>query len=143
MLTADSNRHKKKFALMVIDIDNFKNINDNYSHSVGDEILIKASKRIESLLRSTDSIARIGGDEFVLLVSEINTPKDAEMVAAKILVSFNEKIKSSDLEIRISLSMGIAIYPDNGLSLEELFRKADSAMYFVKESGRNNFSFYK
>ena len=139
---ANAARHNKKFAFIVIDLDKFKEINDKYGHKTGDELLVFVGSRIESILRKIDTIARFGGDEFVLLLTEINDKKDAAIVAEKILGTFKEKFNLGKYRLSIGISMGISFYPDDGIDSDTLFRKADAALYQVKESGRNNYKYF-
>ena len=139
---ANAARHNKKFAFIVIDLDKFKEINDKYGHKIGDELLIFVGSRIESMLRKNDTIARFGGDEFVLLLTEINDKEDAAIVAEKILGTFREHFILGGYKLSIGISMGISIYPDDGIDSDTLFRKADTALYQVKESGRNNYKYF-
>lgn len=139
---ANAARHNKKFAFMVIDLDKFKEINDKYGHKTGDELLVFVGSRIESMLRKNDTIARFGGDEFVLLLTEINNKEDAAIVAQKMLGTFREQFILGGYKLSIGISMGISFYPDDGIDSDTLFRKADTALYQVKESGRNNYKYF-
>ena len=139
---ANAARHNKKFAFMVIDLDKFKEINDKYGHKTGDELLVFVGSRIESMLRKNDTIARFGGDEFVLLLTEINNKEDAAIVAQKMLGTFREQFILGGYNLSIGISMGISFYPDDGIDSDTLFRKADTALYQVKESGRNNYKYF-
>jgi diguanylate cyclase (GGDEF)-like protein/PAS domain S-box-containing protein len=139
---ANAARHNKKFAFIVIDLDKFKKINDKYGHKTGDEMLVFVGNRIEGMLRKNDTIARFGGDEFMLLLTEINDKKDAATVAEKILETFKEQFSLGDYKLSIGISMGISFYPDDGIDSDTLFRKADAALYQVKESGRDNYKFF-
>lgn len=142
MAIADSERNAKKFALMVTDIDRFKDINDKYGHNIGDELLLFVGKRIEELLRKSDTTARFGGDEFLLLIPAINSKDDAIIVAEKILNTFKNKFILSGHKLNVTMSIGISIYPDDGKDSNTLFKNADIAMYQVKEQGRNNYKIY-
>lgn len=139
-----SRRHKRAFALMFIDIDHFKQVNDEYGHDIGDELLKWLADKLSTVVRASDTLGRQGGDEFVLLLSEISAPEDAVLVARKIFKELREEFDTGVLQLRVSLSVGIAIndpqYPDPA---EELLRKADSALYQVKRSGRNNYRIYQ
>jgi diguanylate cyclase (GGDEF)-like protein/PAS domain S-box-containing protein len=139
---ASAARHNKKFAFIVIDLDKFKEINDKYGHKTGDELLVFVGSRIESMLRKNDTIARFGGDEFILLLTEINDKEDAAIVAEKILGTFREQFILGGYKLSIGISMGISFYPDDGIDSDTLFRKADAALYQVKESGRNNYKYF-
>jgi len=139
---ANAARHNKKFAFIVIDLDKFKEINDKYGHKTGDELLVFVGSRMENMLRKNDTIARFGGDEFVLLLTEINDKEDAAIVAEKILGTFREQFILGGYKLSIGISMGISFYPDDGIDSDTLFRKADTALYQVKESGSNNYKYF-
>ncbi len=137
-----SRREQGSFALMFIDVDGFKTINDSLGHHVGDLLLVEAAARLRKLLRAQDTVARVGGDEFVVLL-EGATPEDAATVAEKIVFACSQPFNINDRELRISASLGIAIYPDNGQTYRELAINADTAMYHTKRSGRNGFHFFE
>lgn len=136
-------RNHQQAAVLFIDLDGFKEVNDNFGHDVGDKVLIETAARLKSSVRESDTVARIGGDEFIILLSEISQPNDASKVAQTVL----DRIKNSylyddrDEEIHIGVSIGISLYPDNALDPEALIQFADKAMYCVKTEGKNNFSF--
>ncbi|MCB5188698.1 EAL domain-containing protein [Methylobacillus caricis] len=130
------------FSLMFIDIDGFKTINDSLGHHVGDTLLVEAAVRLRKILRAQDTVARVGGDEFVVLLDSA-TPEDAATVAEKIVFAFTQPFTSSGRELRVSASIGIAIHPDNGQTYRELAINADSAMYHTKRSGRNGYHFFE
>jgi diguanylate cyclase (GGDEF)-like protein len=137
-----ASRRKTKLALLFLDIDHFKKINDTLGHGIGDKLLVELSKRLQICLRSTDTISRQGGDEFVILLPEITDNQDAAEIAEK-LISFTSSSFDIDLnEINISISIGIAVYPDDGETAEILMKNADTAMYHAKSEGRNNFQYF-
>ena len=136
-------RNNQKLALMVLDLDDFKNINDTFGHLVGDRLLSESGKRLTSLLRKSDIVARWGGDEFVLLLSEFNSMEDIEKKAENILNAIREPFVIEDKKMLITVSVGISIYPDDGKTAEELSTNADISMYKVKQSGKNRFALYK
>ena len=138
---ANAIRNEKKLAVISLDLDNFKEINDAYGHEVGDMVLAEASRRLTSSLRKVDTVARFGGDEFVLLLWEIQGPDDAAEVAAKVLACFKELSVVSGHELSFHASLGIALYPDDGTDLTTLLRKSDEALYFVKAHGRDGYRF--
>jgi diguanylate cyclase (GGDEF)-like protein/PAS domain S-box-containing protein len=142
LIKANAVRNKKKFALMLIDLDNFKTINDTLGHDIGDRILKNAGKRLVSVLRKEDVVARIGGDEFLLLIPEIKDNSDAEKVAEKLVNSFKKQFIMLGHNIGTTLSLGISIFPDDGKTYDTLTKKADTAMYKVKREGRNNYKLY-
>ena len=135
-------RYHRRFALLFIDLDRFKHINDTLGHDAGDALLKQISARFRQTLRSSDAIARLGGDEFVLLVQEINHPEQASIVAQKILAAANEPMILAGQECRISASVGIAMFPEDGGDEEALTKSADVAMYQAKQEGKNNYQFY-
>ncbi len=138
-----ASRHRHKIALLFIDLDNFKHINDSYGHRIGDETLIKTANTIKKHIRKQDTLSRIGGDEFVLLLETITESVDSSKVAQAILSSLNKTPPIAGSSNTISASIGISIYPDDALSSEALLRNADTAMYEAKNAGRNGFSFYE
>jgi diguanylate cyclase (GGDEF)-like protein/PAS domain S-box-containing protein len=139
---ANARRDKKKIAIMVMDLDKFKDINDTYGHSTGDELLRAVGSRLEGLVRGVDTVSRIGGDEFVLMLWEINKAADAVKVAKKVLDGFKKPFKMNDISIRGAISLGIAIYPDHGETIETLLKNSDEALYYVKQHGRANYKLY-
>ena len=135
-------RHEIRFAVLVVDLDRFKAINDSLGHIAGDELLQEVARRLSSLLRKEDTLARLGGDEFVLLVHEISSPQDAETVARKVLGQVALPIRLAGLDVHISPSIGICLCPDDGVDSETLLQHADAAMYHAKKKGRNTFQFF-
>ena len=129
-------------AVIFLDIDNFKDINDNFGHSYGDELLKICAQKLTSTLREKDTVGRLGGDEFLIIIDEFYSLNDIEVVVKKLLAQFDQLVKVNDVEFDLSVSMGISIYPDNGTEVEKLINEADVAMYNIKESGRNNYGFY-
>ncbi|HOC53073.1 MAG TPA: PAS domain S-box protein [Caldisericia bacterium] len=135
-------RYKNKFAVLFVDLYEFKFINDYYGHKLGDEVLKIISDMLQSNIRKSDLISRIGGDEFVILATDLTDIKNVTIIADKIITSFLEPIKVNDKEFSIGINIGIAIYPDDGNELDDLIKKADFAMYYAKNIGKNKFSFY-
>ncbi|MCK4240693.1 MAG: diguanylate cyclase, partial [Candidatus Atribacteria bacterium] len=140
---AQAKRNKKKLAVMLFDLDRFKEINDVMGHRVGDQLLKVVSKRMEDLLRKSDTIARMGGDEFLLLLPEISQIEDATKIARKIIDSFKSPFTIDHQKIDITTSIGIVLYPQDGEDADTLIKNADIAMYQAKKEGRNNYQFYK
>ncbi len=138
-IIAHSSRNKKEFALFYIDLDNFKPINDNYGHEVGDEVLKIVSDRLINLFRSSDTVARIGGDEFVIVIRDVEGKKAIEQVAEKTIHSLQAPIQVRGEQCSITMSLGIALYPDSGTTFRKLLKTADKAMYMAKESGKNQY----
>ena len=130
-----------KFALFFIDLDDFKKINDTYGHTIGDKVIKLAASRITGNLKEYDLAARIGGDEFIVLIE--NTRKvDLEKIAERLINKLNEEIKIDDYQLRLSISIGISIFPEDGRDADELISKSDKAMYEVKANKKNNYAFF-
>ncbi|MBM3709892.1 MAG: diguanylate cyclase [Actinobacteria bacterium] len=142
VIHANAVRNNKKFAIMMIDLDNFKAINDTYGHSIGDKLLKYVSKKFLSVLRKEDIVSRIGGDEFLLLIPEIKSKEGAGKVAEKLLGAFRRQFILLNKSIHITLSIGISIFPDDSEIYDDLLKKADTAMYQVKKEGRNNYRIF-
>lgn len=136
-------RSKKKVLLMYIDLDNFKQINDTLGHAAGDVILQETSKRLLHALRKTDTVARLSGDEFMVVIHELEASEQATQLAWKILHLFDKPFQMEKHLLHTSASIGLAMYPDDANSAEILLKSADMALYKVKDNGRNNFSFYE
>ena len=139
-----SSRHNSMLAVLFIDLDRFKNVNDTYGHKAGDSLLIQISQRLKAICqRKSDLIARIGGDEFVVVLSEIPAPEFAALTANTLVEALSIPYQFESDELLSSPSIGISLYPSDGLLCEDLLRNADMAMYHVKDSGRGNFRFYE
>lgn len=134
-------RTKESFAVLFIDLDGFKRINDNAGHRVGDQVLKEAAQRMERSLRESDTVSRLGGDEFVVLVDRVGVPEDAGRVARKLLGTLREPVEVAGRKHRLSGSIGIAIYPFHGTTADELLTYADDAMYRAKRRGKDNFQY--
>lgn len=141
-LLALAKRNSYVLALLYMDLDQFKQINDSCGHEVGDLLLIEASHRMKSSTRSSDTVARMGGDEFIGICARIAAPEDASVVASKIISGLARPFRIKGLELKIGVSIGISIYPLDGDDVETLVNKADAAMYRVKESGKGGFQFF-
>jgi diguanylate cyclase (GGDEF)-like protein/PAS domain S-box-containing protein len=135
-------RRNTKIALFFIDLDKFKDVNDTYGHSIGDEMLKTVAKRLEESIRKEDFIARLGGDEFVLIIKDVKDNDDMLTLAHKINENIKEPIVIGDKVFFMSLSIGISIFPDHGKDTEDLIKHSDAAMYEVKENGRNGYKLY-
>ncbi|MEO8343341.1 MAG: EAL domain-containing protein [Gallionella sp.] len=140
---AIAQRRRKKLAVLFIDVDRFKNINDTLGHLMGDKLLLSIAQRLVKCVRDSDTVSRQGGDEFVLLLADVDHTQAVASSAAKILAAMAEKLSIADHDIHITLSIGISIYPADGENPETLLKNADAAMYHAKESGRNNYQFFK
>ncbi len=134
-------RKKWMAALMFIDLDGFKEVNDSHGHEIGDMVLKKVSERLLDSLRETDTVARIGGDEFLVIQTEIHDKSAITKVAEKIVKQVSQPFIVEDLEINIGASIGIAVYPKNGVDSRVLMKKADDALYYTKRTGKNNYAF--
>lgn len=135
-------RNESELAVMFVDLDRFKLVNDTLGHVAGDELLQQVAGRLKNCLRQGDTLARLGGDEFTLVLPELRGRQDAEVIAEKFLQSLGSAFNLDGNEIHISASIGIAVYPGNGESIDELLRHADIAMYHVKAQGKNGYAFY-
>jgi diguanylate cyclase (GGDEF)-like protein/PAS domain S-box-containing protein len=135
-------RQSRAIAVLFLDLDNFKYINDSLGHAVGDQLLQFVAKRLQASVRGSDTVSRQGGDEFVILLSEIAYPVDAATSAQKILHALSAPCHVAGHDLHIDGSIGISIYPADGEDAESLIKTADTAMYHAKESGRNNFQFF-
>lgn len=135
-------RQKVGLALFFIDLDKFKHINDSLGHGVGDSVLKLVAKRLEGIIRKEDTLARLSGDEFTVIMEELTQPEDASLLAEKILEVLAEPMHIDDYILYVSGSIGISLYPQDAADAQYLLKYADTAMYKAKEEGRNNFQFY-
>ncbi|MEW8505462.1 MAG: EAL domain-containing protein [Candidatus Thiodiazotropha sp.] len=142
-LLQHAKRNNLHVAVIYIDLDNFKNINDSMGHPIGDQLLIKVAKRIKEQLRTEDTLARLGGDEFLALIPNVENPSaDLEPVVTRLLATTETPLYLNNREISITSSLGIAVYPDDGIDVSMLMSNADIAMYEAKRAGRNTFRFF-
>ncbi|MCK9419031.1 MAG: diguanylate cyclase [Nitrospirae bacterium] len=141
-LLALARRNQYVLALLYMDLDNFKHINDTFGHEVGDLVLTETSKRMTSCTRTSDTVARMGGDEFIGICARIAAPGDAAVVARKIITAVARPFLTKGLELSMGVSIGISIYPLDGDDAETLLNKADAAMYKIKEGGKGGFRFF-
>ncbi len=141
-LIENARKHRERFAIVFIDLDNFKRINDTLGHDIGDELLIEVSKRLKSAVRDTDTVARLGGDEFTLLLPQIKSLDHAKVALDKVLEKFQIPVILNKNDYKITPSIGAAIGPDNGMETDELMRCADVAMYKSKKNGKNCYCFF-
>ncbi len=135
-------RRDERLAVLFIDLDQFKQVNDSLGHGVGDELLVSVASRLSEHVRLIDMLARLGGDEFICLMEGVRETEDVETLASEILAAFEQPFELGDHELFLSASIGISLFPGDGESVLELMRNADSAMYRAKFSGRGNFHFY-
>lgn len=139
---AQAQRSKNLIAVLFIDLDHFKNVNDSLGHQIGDELLQTAAQRLRACVRTGDSVARLGGDEFVISLPALHNGTDVLRVAGQVLDTLREPFLIGPNALRVSSSIGIALYPTDGQNADELMRAADTAMYYAKEKGRDNFQFF-
>jgi len=135
-------RYQKQFAVMFIDLDGFKVVNDTLGHDAGDQLLKEIAARFKHTLRAVDVVARLGGDEFVVMMEDIAAPEQAAVLAQRILEATGKPFGLASGECRVTASIGICVYPENGDDEQTLMKNADAAMYRAKEEGKNNFRFY-
>jgi diguanylate cyclase (GGDEF)-like protein len=138
----NARRNKRRFAVMFVDLDGFKGINDAYGHQVGDRLLLQLSSNLLESLRPEDTVARLGGDEFVVLAT-IDVPEDAATIADKVMRLARLPLEVDRAEVAVSASIGVAIYPEDGRRAQDLLANADAAMYAVKERGRNGYQLFE
>ena len=141
LLQSSANR-EYHHAVLFLDLDRFKQVNDTLGHSIADELLVSVTKRIQSVLKNKDIVARYGGDEFIITITNIHHMQEAVHVAEKLVHLLSEPFPIEEQNIYISTSMGISLYPEDGTTMETLVKKADQAMYYAKQNGRNQFAFY-
>lgn len=141
-MLAVSRRRGRQFAVMFMDLDHFKMVNDALGHAAGDELLVKASERIQGALRDSDSVGRMGGDEFIVLLDDLSCAEDAAPIASKIISELGRPISVAGHAVQTGASIGVTVYPMDGDSAEALLKNSDSAMYEAKKNGRNTFCFF-
>ena len=136
-------RHRHRLAVLFLDVDRFKHVNDSLGHDIGDRLLQSVARRLLACVRTSDTVSRQGGDEFVILLSEVAHTQDAAATAAKILRALSPPHRIDQHNLHSTASIGIVIYPDDGTDSETLLKHADFAMYHAKDTGRNNYQFFK
>jgi diguanylate cyclase (GGDEF)-like protein/PAS domain S-box-containing protein len=136
-------RHSNKVAILFLDLDGFKHINDSLGHPIGDKLLQSIAKRLVDCVRSSDTVSRQGGDEFVVLLSEVHRSEDAAISALRILQAVAEAHPIDQHDLHVTASIGVSVYPDDGQDAETLIKNADTAMYQAKENGRQSYQFFK
>ena len=142
LAVAQAHRHNQRLAVLFLDLDRFKVINDSLGHSIGDELLRQVAERIQEYVREGDTVARLGGDEFTLLVPGISAEEDAAKIARKICEAIHDPFWIDGRELFVTTSVGVSVYPSDGHDGETLVRNADSAMYRAKDQGRDNYQLY-
>jgi diguanylate cyclase (GGDEF)-like protein/PAS domain S-box-containing protein len=135
-------RHRCRVAVLFLDLDGFKHINDSLGHVIGDKVLQSIAKRLTECLRAPDTISRLGGDEFVVLLPEVRQPEDAAITARRLLQALSEGHSIGGHDLHVNTSIGVSIYPDDGLDAETLIKNADTAMYQAKENGHHSYQFF-
>jgi diguanylate cyclase (GGDEF)-like protein len=136
-----ASRDKESFAVLFIDLDDFKTVNDTLGHDTGDSLLCEAAKRITACVRKSDTVARMGGDEFTVIISKVRTTNSVERIAKKIITKLVSPFALKGKMCSVSASIGIALYPENGETAAQLVKVADDAMYTAKSSGKNCYRF--
>lgn len=139
---AHARRDKQQVALLLFDLDDFKRINDTYGHHAGDQLLIEVSQRLRRCVRDCDTISRLAGDEFTLIVDQLKAPRDAAIVAQKLIDTMQEPVSLDGQIVQVTCSIGIALYPADASDMEGLLKTADQAMYESKRCGKNAYHFY-
>jgi diguanylate cyclase (GGDEF)-like protein/PAS domain S-box-containing protein len=140
---AMAHRYRRKLAVLFLDVDRFKHINDSLGHDIGDRLLQSMARRVRACVRSSDTVSRQGGDEFVILLTEVTHTQDAAVSAEKILLALRAPHRIDPHDVNVTASIGIATYPDDGTEVETLMKHADFALLHAKDSGRNNYQFFK
>jgi diguanylate cyclase (GGDEF)-like protein/PAS domain S-box-containing protein len=140
---AMAQRHRGKVALLFLDMDGFKHINDSLGHSAGDKLLQSIANRLTDCVRAPDTVSRQGGDEFIVLLQEVKAPEDVAIAVKRLLKSLAETYSTGQRNLHITASIGVSLYPDDGLDAETLIKNADTAMYQAKENGRQCYQFFK
>jgi diguanylate cyclase (GGDEF)-like protein/PAS domain S-box-containing protein len=138
----NATRYSGRLALLFVDLDRFKLVNDSLGHEIGDKLLMAVAKRMQSTVRRIDTVSRVGGDEFIILLSQIQKVADAARVAEKLIAVVSQPYKIEEHELMLTASVGISIYPDSSKDAGSLLRNADASMYSAKEAGRNRYQFY-
>jgi diguanylate cyclase (GGDEF)-like protein/PAS domain S-box-containing protein len=141
--TALAKRNGHRLAVLMLDLDKFKDINDAMGHSVGDELLKAVGQRLSTIMRKSDTVSRIGGDEFVLVLPQISQVSDVTKFADRILNAFQEPFVFGRHQLQVTTSMGITVFPDDGIDIDHLLKYADTAMYMAKEQGRGIYKYYR
>jgi len=136
-------RNAELLAVLFLDLDEFKQVNDNFGHPYGDELLRGVSERLQSCIRKSDLLSRLGGDEFIIVLSQVKTKQDVSLIAQKVINAFEQPFEIYDQAVFITISIGITLYPIDTLDADDLIKKADIAMYQSKKSGKNNFMFFQ
>jgi diguanylate cyclase (GGDEF)-like protein len=140
---ASAQRNRSLVAVLFVDLDHFKAVNDAHGHHAGDQLLREIGERAKSCVREIDTVCRLGGDEFVLVLPDLHEAGDAGAVARKLVAALSAPYAIEGRELAITPTVGVSIYPHHGADADTLIRNADSAMYHAKESGKNKYRFYE
>jgi diguanylate cyclase (GGDEF)-like protein/PAS domain S-box-containing protein len=140
---ASAHRHRKSLAVLFLDVDHFKHINDSLGHAIGDRLLKSIAQRLMTCVRSSDTVSRQGGDEFVVLLSEVARPEDVASIAEKILAEVSKPHYFDHQDLHVTVSVGIGVYPADGTDAETLLKHADMALFYAKARGRSNHQFFE
>lgn len=135
-------RNKTKFALLFIDLDHFKEINDTYGHEAGDAVLVEVARRLKNCVRASDTVSRLSGDEFLIILEDFDSKESVSVIAKLLVDALQVPIRFQEKELIVTCSIGISIYPNDSEDGETLVKYADRAMYNAKNIGKNNFKFY-
>ncbi|MCX5832325.1 MAG: GGDEF domain-containing protein, partial [Deltaproteobacteria bacterium] len=142
MAMAHAERFNEKVAVMMLDLDKFKDVNDTFGHSSGDLLLQAVAEKLTLQIRKGDTVARMGGDEFMLIFADLKQTEDVNTITEKIMEDFQTNITINNHTMSVTMSIGIAVYPDHGEDIDTLVKNADIAMYSVKQTGRNGYRYY-
>ncbi|MDQ6997886.1 MAG: diguanylate cyclase [Mariprofundus sp.] len=142
-VVAHSKRHQQKFAVLYLDLDGFKAVNDNLGHQVGDDLLIEAARRLKSKVREVDTVARMGGDEFTVILDDVHCLETIQVIANKLIQAIAAPYQHMGDTLQVTMSMGIAVYPEDSANRDLLITAADNAMYAAKNSGKNRYCFHQ
>jgi len=140
---ASAQRHRTSLAVLFLDVDHFKHINDSLGHAIGDQLLHSIAQRLVACVRRSDTVSRQGGDEFVVLLSEVARAEHAAFTAAKILTAVSRPHRIGHQDLHVTVSVGIGVYPDDGVDAETLLKNADTALFQAKALGRGNHQFFE
>ncbi len=140
-IISTAKRYDHRVAFMFLDLDGFKKVNDNNGHDIGDAVLVESALRMQKAVRDIDVVARFGGDEFIIVLPDCHTNADVSIIAKRIIDHINQPLESVNIVEKLGVSIGIAIYSEDGMTKEELLTLADKAMYEAKKSGKNQFKF--
>lgn len=141
--TVKARRHGDRFALMLVDLDRFKSVNDRLGHLAGDALLVEVGQRLQACVRASDTVARLGGDEFAVVLEEVDGPDAVREVAARICADMARPFELAEGQAQIGASVGVVLGPDDAANATELMRRADAALYAVKKGTRGAFRFYE